>query len=239
MTRMRWVKKIPLWFVLPISLGLVGAGLTWWLVERYLEQQIAAQPRLPPLPVEERVVLVPRHDLPAGTQLLDTHLAVRSLESRTLPTDAIEPSSLSLLEARFLAHAVTAGKPLQWLHIVDDSARQLSQQIAPAMRAFTLPMQNDWTHVQQLLVGDRVDFYEQKEGRWQQMNASAEILRLSDQSVTFSIPQHLLARLTESYERQQLRIVLQGVDQQPAPGVLLSEDRPRYFSPQMLNRETL
>ncbi|WP_113907434.1 Flp pilus assembly protein CpaB [Aliidiomarina celeris] len=226
-----WIKRIPLWFVAPLLFGLVAAAVTWWLVERYLAQQIALQPRLPPLPVEEQLVLVARSNLSAGAELTVDQLATRSLEARTLPADAILPEAFEQVQQRFLAYPVRAGKALQWLHLVDESAMQLSQQLAPQMRAFTVAVQNDWTHVQQLQVGDRVDFYEQREQHWQQLTPAVEVLRVHTDFITFAVPEQQIALLTERYEQQQLRFVVQGVDQEAAAEKLNTKGVTRVFTP--------
>ncbi|MCC5854857.1 MAG: Flp pilus assembly protein CpaB [Idiomarina sp.] len=212
------LKGTPTWLLLPVVVGLVSALAAWFLVRQYVEVQVAQQPRLPAIPEPQWLVVVPRIDLSAGTRLTPELLQLRDLEARSLPIDAIAAEDAESVFERTLAHNVAAGNALQQLHIAPESGGALSSRMPAGMRAFTLAAQNEWTHVQSLDVGDRVDLYAEESNGWLLVGQNISVLQLATDEgelntkpyryVTFAVPMLALAHIQELSDDRRLQVVL-------------------------------
>lgn len=228
-------RRVPLWFWLPATLGLVVAFATWWLMGVYIEQKVAERPRLPALPVEELAVIVPREDLPPGSTIELEKLAVRSLAAAALPTDMFLAEEVEHIIGRVVLSPIQRGKAIQQLHLVEESTHTLSEQITKGHTAFTLPLEFTWTHAQSIQSGDVFDFYAADTGRWRRLLSSVPLITLAPQLTSheqvagtqrpfthaiFEVPVHAYARLFTLQQRQQLMPILQTVHKDIGPEVL-------------------
>lgn len=228
-------RRVPLWFWLPATLGLVAALATWWLMGAYIEQRVADRPRLPALPVEEFQVIVPREDLAPGSSIALEKLAVRSLAAAALPADIFLADEVESVIGRVVVSHIQRGKAIQQLHLVEENSHTLSEQLAKGSTAFTLPLDSSWTHAHSIQPGDVFDFYAADSGRWRRLLSSVPLISLAPQLTAneqatgaqrpfthaiFEVPVHAYARLFTLQQRQQLIPILQTAHKDVGPEVL-------------------
>lgn len=228
-------ERIPLWFWLPALLGLIAALITWWLIGTYIQQQVEERPRLPALPIEEYQVIVPGENIVPGTVIQLEHLAMRHLPASALPTDVFFDTDVENLIGRVVVKEIHRGKAIQQLHLIDQSARKLSEQISRGYTAFTLPLEFSWTHAQSVQPGDMFDFYATESNGWHRLLSSIQLLALAPQlsaleqvehssrtftHAIFQVPIHTYARLVNLQQRQQLKPVLKTVHPEVGPEYL-------------------
>ncbi len=228
-------RRIPLWFWLPAALGLVAALVAWWLMGLYIEQQVEERPRLPPLPVEEYQVIVPREDFLSGTTIELESLAVRQLAAAALPTDVFFADRVEEVVGRVVISHVKRGKAIQELHLVEENSHTLSEQIAKGHTAFTLPLEPGWTHANSVQNGDLFDFYAADSGHWRRLLSSVTLISFAPQlpaneratglqrsytHAVFEVPVQAYARLFTLHQQQQLIPVLQTAHKEVGPEFL-------------------
>ena len=131
-----------------VVLGLVAAGGIW----QYLNQ---AQEKVKKLSVT-RAVVVASMQIPAGTKLSDSDLAIKQLPEQTVPKDY--PSSIESIKGRIVKTTIQPEEVITEARLVGlGAAGGLTVVIPPGYRAFTMKV-NDVIGVGGFInPGDRVD----------------------------------------------------------------------------------
>ena len=131
-----------------VILGLVAAGGIW----QYLNQ---AQEKVKKLSVT-RAVVVASMQIPAGTKLSDSDLAIKQLPEQTVPKDY--PSSIESIKGRIVKTTIQPEEVITEARLVGQGAAGgLTVVIPPGYRAFTMKV-NDVIGVGGFInPGDRVD----------------------------------------------------------------------------------
>lgn len=228
-------KSIPTVFWLPALLGAIAAFISWWAIENYIELKISERPRLPPLPVEELQVVVPRQPLAPGDIVSLEMLAARSLPTKALPTDIYLAEEVDDLMGQVVISDVAPGKPIQGVHLMEENSLILRERVRPGYTAFTLPLSAEWTHGLSVQAGDMFDLYEIQTGRWEKLLSNIELIDLAPQQPTtdraagiqqrathgiFEVPVTAYAHIYTLQQQRLLVPVLQGIQYQPTPDFL-------------------
>lgn len=222
-------------FWLPALLGAIAALISWWGIENYIEVKVAERPRLPPLPVEELHVVVPRQQLKPGDALRVELLAARALPAKALPTDVFLAEQVDALIGQIVTSDVAPGKPIQSLHLMAENTFILRERVRPGFTAFTLPLVAEWTHGLSVQAGDVFDFYAIRTGHWEKLLSGVLLVELVpkqtaaeraagvQQRATHAVFEVPVAAYAQLYSLQQQRLLaplLQSIQYRPAPDVL-------------------
>ncbi|RTE87405.1 MULTISPECIES: SAF domain-containing protein [Gammaproteobacteria] len=228
-------KKLLVNLFIPLILAVVFSVVAFAMMRLEVERQVNARPRLPPLPVDKRAVLVPVRDLDVGEVVSNENLAVRRLAVEALPVDTLVIGSLENVTGYKTKVAVFAGKPLQRIHLQEGDngfVEHLEENYYP----FTVEAEPVWTHDRAFQLGDSVSIYQRKVNLWELLVSQAPIIRLSPlhvgQSeqeydyVTFGVPQRQYALLNELNHRSELKFVISNGQSEP---ILRSFTEPSLF----------
>lgn len=146
----------------PLCCGLLSALVAVYLIQLYIEQQLVEQAPLqqPPLQTQQIEVVVANQSLHAGQTLGVAVLSVRQVPSAGVATDSLHPADANWLIGQQLAHPVSAGQPIQRLHVATVAREQFSAVLQPGQRALTLNVGPQQSHAGMIRVGDKVDFFD-------------------------------------------------------------------------------
>jgi len=141
-----------------LLLACACGGAAIWAAQGYLQhqtQQIAAMHRVP---MVERIVVA--HDLPAGTQLETTLLAVRAFPADMVPSDSMTAAQAASLLGTVLRAPLRAGDMIVPAHTQTVGATAgFSSKLAQGRRAITSPVDVVNAVSGLLQPGDLIDLY--------------------------------------------------------------------------------
>ncbi|RUO43913.1 hypothetical protein CWE15_01640 [Aliidiomarina taiwanensis] len=225
-------KGFPIVIWLPAVLGVVTAFISWWAIENYIELKVSERPRLPPLPVEELHVVVPRQTLTPGDTLSLDLLAARSLPAKALPDDVFFAEQVEELMGHVVTSEVRQGKPIQRLHLMAESTLVLRERIRSGYTAFTLPLVAEWTHGHSVQPGDTFDFYAVQSRGWEKLLSNIQLMDFVPQPSAaeramgiqqrathgiFEVPITAYAQLYTLQQQRLLVPVIQSIHSQGSP----------------------
>jgi len=141
-------------YALALAAGLVSA----WAVREHVQQRIQV------LEAEARVPMVSRlvaaYELPAGTQLDESHLAVRDIPEQWASRASIDPLDLASVLGATLQADVANGEPLLRAHLTFNApAPALASRLQAGQRALTVAASDLGGLGEMLRVGDAIDIY--------------------------------------------------------------------------------
>ncbi|MGY6273662.1 Flp pilus assembly protein CpaB [Achromobacter denitrificans] len=141
-------------YVLALSAGLLSA----WAVREHVQQRIQV------LEAEARVPMVSRlvaaYDLPAGTQLDETHLAVREIPEQWASRGSFDPLEAAAVLGGTLQAEVANGEPLLRAYLAFNApAPALASRLQAGQRALTISAADLGGLAEMLHPGDAIDVY--------------------------------------------------------------------------------
>lgn len=145
--------------VLMIGGALGAAGAAAYFADRYINSQIddhRAKVDAQYAPVK---VVVASQNLAPGTLLSGQTVAVREVPSAFLHAEAVAADRWSTVSGRVLARPVRAGEPVLMSHLAQDLSAGFSSQLAPGMRALTIPVDEESSISGMLAPADRIDLF--------------------------------------------------------------------------------
>ena len=140
------------WLLAATGAIATGFAMRAWLDARGAEAAAAAAARYRPTPV-----VVAREDLPPGSELAATRLAVREMPADFLPSSTVAKADASQLIGRTVQHAVRAGEPIQTSLLKTRTPERLAERIALGRRAVTIVVDEASAAAGLMAPGDRVD----------------------------------------------------------------------------------
>lgn len=143
-------------FLLALAAGLVSA----WAVREHVRQRVETLEAEVRLPQVSR--LVAARDLPAGTMLDASHLAVREIPAQWAPAASIDPLGIDDILGTRLAADLTQGEMLLkacLAPIGPTSKSSLASRLEPGQRAFVVTAADLGGLAGMLRTGDAIDIY--------------------------------------------------------------------------------
>ncbi len=146
------------WLTALLVVGALGAGsAAAYFANGHIDRTVAQ--RRAELDSQYRPVrvIVANADLRSGTALSGQTVAIREVPRTFLHADAVLAESWSSFTGRVLAHGVRSGEPILSAHLASEAGAGFSAQLAPGMRALTLPVDAEASISGMLAPGDRID----------------------------------------------------------------------------------
>lgn len=135
---------------------LAGLGAAW-AARQHIQGRVAlleSQARVP-----EVARIVAASDLPAGTRLETSHLAIRSFPASVVASDSLIPARFSELEGMLLRSPLVAGDAVLPVHVQRQKFSAFSTSLISGRRAITMPVDAINSVSGLLRPGDLIDLY--------------------------------------------------------------------------------
>ncbi len=141
-------------YLLAMAAGLMSA----WAVREHVQQRVQA------LEAEARTPLVSRlvaaYDLPAGTVLDESHLAVREIPAQWAPAASVDPLGIDGVLGAHLTADLARGEPVLKAYLAFIApAPALASRLKPGQRAFMVAAADLGGLADMLRAGDAIDIY--------------------------------------------------------------------------------
>lgn len=141
-------------YLLALAAGLMSA----WAVREHVQQRVQA------LEAEARTPLVSRlvaaYDLPAGTVLDESHLAVREIPAQWAPAASVDPLGMDGVLGAHLSADLAQGEPVLKAYLAFTApAPALASRLKPGQRAFMVAAGDLGGLADMLRAGDAIDIY--------------------------------------------------------------------------------
>lgn len=141
-------------YALALAAGLVSA----WAVREHVQQRIQVLEAEARVPQVSR--LVAAYDLPAGTRIDETHLAVREIPEQWASRASIDPLELAAVLGATLQADVANGEPLLRAHLTFNApVPALASRLQAGQRALTVAAADLGGLGEMLRAGDAIDIY--------------------------------------------------------------------------------
>lgn len=151
--------KGPIVTVLMIGGALGAAGAAAYFANDYIEGEVQAHRAQVDAQYAPVKVVVASQNLNPGTLLSGLTVAVREVPSAFLHAEAVAADRWSTVSGRVLARPVRAGEPVLMSHLAQDLSAGFSSQLAPGMRALTIPVDEESSISGMLAPADRIDLF--------------------------------------------------------------------------------
>lgn len=156
------------------TIVLIGLALVAGIFAALSAQQYI-QNRIQEIEDKAKVSTVPRivaaYDLPVGTKIESTHVAVREIPSDWVVSGSLKPEEFIHIEGQVITVALKRGDPLLWANTATVSKRPFSERIHLGRRAVTMPVDSINSASGMLVPGDLIDLYVSFEYRQRQITA--------------------------------------------------------------------
>ena len=129
--------------VLMIGGALGAAGAAAYFANDYINGQIDEHRAKVDAQYAPIKVVVASQNLSVGTLLSGQTVAVREMPSAFLHAEAVAADRWSSVSGRVLARPLRAGEPVLLSHLAQDLSAGFSSQLAPGMRALTIPVDEE------------------------------------------------------------------------------------------------
>lgn len=141
-------------YLLALAAGLLSA----WAVREHVQQRVLA------LEAEARTPLVSRlvaaYDLPAGTTLDESHLAIRDIPAQWAPAASVEPSDIDGVLGAQLTADLAQGEPVLKAYLAFSlPVPALASRLKPGQRALMVAAGDLGGLSDMLRAGDAIDIY--------------------------------------------------------------------------------
>lgn len=153
MIRSLLINRSAVMIALAVLAGLVAA----WAARKHIQGRVELLELQARVPEVERVVAA--YDLPAGTFLESTHLAIRRFPAGLVTSDSLNPARFSELEGTVLRTALMAGDTILPAHIQQQRYGAFSTTLISGRRAITMPVDAINSVSGLLQPGDLIDLY--------------------------------------------------------------------------------
>ncbi len=142
--------------VIAIGLGVLAA----FLAMQYLKLREAALREAYEQSGDRMIrVIVAKRNLPAGTVLNKSNLALRKIPSMYVHKHAVRPGKFNVVKGRRLLESLAKGRPLLWSHVTGDQRQDFSDVIKEGHRAITIPVDQLSSIENMIQPGNFVDLY--------------------------------------------------------------------------------
>lgn len=136
----------------------IGAGiLATFSANKYMKEKISQ------IEANHRQVMIPRivaaGDIPEGTIIDSSILAVRDIPENWVSSDSLSPDEFERIEGKIITSPLTAGDPVLWAHTSTVSRRPFSEKVAVGRRAVTMPVDTINSVSGLIVPGDLIDLY--------------------------------------------------------------------------------
>lgn len=141
-------------YLLALAAGLMSA----WAVREHVQQRVQALEAQARAPVVSR--LVAAYDLPAGTILDESHLAVREIPAQWAPATSVDPLGIDGVLGARLGADLAGGEPVlkAYLTFIAPTSA-LASRLKPGQRAFMVAAADLGGLADMLRAGDAIDIY--------------------------------------------------------------------------------
>ena len=153
MIRIPFVNRSTIMLVLAVMAGLFAS----WAAKKHIQSRVNFLESQARVPEVERVVAA--FDLPVGTFLNSSHLAIRRFPTGLVSSDSLPPSRFSELEGTILRSALTAGDTVLPVHVQQQRFGAFSTTLISGRRAITMPVDAINSVSGLLQPGDLIDLY--------------------------------------------------------------------------------
>ncbi len=141
-------------YLLALAAGLMSA----WAVREHVQQRVQALEAQARTPVVSR--LVAAYDLPAGTLLDESHLAVREIPAQWAPVTSVDPLGIDGVLGARLSADLASGEPVLMAFLTFVApAPALASRLKPGQRAFMVEAADLGGLADMLRAGDAIDIY--------------------------------------------------------------------------------
>ncbi|MBB1624944.1 Flp pilus assembly protein CpaB [Achromobacter sp. UMC71] len=141
-------------YLLALAAGLMSA----WAVREHVQQRVQALEAQARTPVVSR--LVAAYDLPAGTVLDESHLAVREIPAQWAPATSVDPLGIDGVLGARLSADLAGGEPVLKAYLTFIApAPALASRLKPGQRAFMVAAADLGGLADMLRAGDAIDIY--------------------------------------------------------------------------------
>lgn len=153
MIRTSFINRSTIMLVVAVMAGLFAS----WAAKKHIQGRISILESQARVPEVERVVAA--FDLPVGTFLNSSHLAIRRFPAQLVSSDSLPPSRFSELEGTVLRSALTAGDTVLPVHVQQQYSGAFSTTLISGRRAITMPVDAINSVSGLLQPGDLIDLY--------------------------------------------------------------------------------
>lgn len=141
-------------YLLALAAGLLSA----WAVREHVQQRVLALEAEARTPQVSR--LVAAYDLPAGTTLDESHLAIRDIPAQWAPAASVEPSDIDGVLGAQLTADLAQGEPVLKAYLAfSPPVPALASRLKPGQRALMVAAGDLGGLSDMLRAGDAIDIY--------------------------------------------------------------------------------
>src|SRR5690625_5183485 len=137
MRRSHW-KRLINRSTLLLGIAAVAGLLAAWAAQRHIQNKVIQLEAQAQVPEVERVVLA--HDVPAGTRLQASDLALRRFPAGLAPSDSLTGDNYHTLEGAVLQASLQAGDLVLPAHVRQSVSGSFSTTLRQGRRAITMPV---------------------------------------------------------------------------------------------------
>lgn len=153
MIRSHIINRSSIMLLFAVLAGLFAA----WAARQHIQGRVALLESQARVPEVERIVAA--SDLPAGTRLDTSHLAIRSFPKSVVASDSLLPARFSELEGMLLRSPLGAGDAVLPVHVQRQQLSAFSTTLISGRRAITMPVDAINSVSGLLQPGDLIDLY--------------------------------------------------------------------------------
>lgn len=165
MIRIPFANRSVIMLVLAVIAGLFAS----WAAKKHIQGRVDFLESQARVPEVERVVAA--FDLPVGTFLNSSHLAIRRFPTGFVSSDSLQPSRFSELEGKILRSSLTAGDTVLPAHVQQQRSGAFSTTLISGRRAISMPVDAINSVSGLLQPGDLIDLYVSFEYRRRRITA--------------------------------------------------------------------
>ncbi|HLS42386.1 MAG TPA: Flp pilus assembly protein CpaB [Paenalcaligenes sp.] len=140
-----------------VLISLLCAVMAAWTGSRYLKHKADELEAQVSGGLVQRVVAL--YDLPVGTMIDASHLALREFPVDSVSSDSLHPDAYERLEGRLLNYALKAGDLILPAHVIALPADTFSAGLVAGRRAITIPADVLSSVAGLVRAGDAIDIY--------------------------------------------------------------------------------
>jgi pilus assembly protein CpaB len=140
--------------------GALGAGCAAaYFANNYIEHTVAQRRSELDAQYSPVKVVVAATDLSPGMPLSSKTVAIRDVPHAFLHAEAVLADQWRSVTGRVLARPLRSGEPVLISHLAEDLSAGFSSQLAPGMRALTIPVDEESSISGMLAPADRIDLF--------------------------------------------------------------------------------
>ena len=153
MIRSHLINRSSVMLLFAVLAGLFAA----WAARQHIQGRVALLESQARVPEVERIVAA--SDIPAGTRLDTSHLAIRRFPQSVVASDSLMPARFSELEGMLVRSPLVAGDAVLPVHVQRQQLSAFSTTLISGRRAITMPVDAINSVSGLLQPGDLIDLY--------------------------------------------------------------------------------